>query len=79
VWASGGHITTDGWLLLGAEQVDDPKSPLDIRYDTLRLSVPRSPASTSPGVSGEICWDTDNIYICTADNTWKKASLTGGY
>ena len=27
------------------------------------------------GNKGDICYDADNIYVCVADNTWKKAAL----
>ena len=36
-------------------------------------------ASTDPGIAGQICWDANYIYVCTATNTWKRTSLTGGY
>jgi hypothetical protein len=28
------------------------------------------------GESGEICWDTNYLYICVATNTWKRIPLT---
>ena len=34
--------------------------------------------STSTGTVGQVCWDTNYIYVCTATNTWKRAALTGG-
>jgi hypothetical protein len=34
--------------------------------------------STSPGVAGQITWDANYIYVCTATNTWKRVALTGG-
>ena len=38
----------------------------------------KTPASaTDTGVVGEIAWDADYIYICTATNTWKRASIGG--
>jgi len=36
-------------------------------------------ASTATGTPGQICWDADYIYVCTATNTWKRSPLTGGY
>ncbi len=42
-------------------------------------SAIRSPTSSGSGAAGEICWDANYIYICTASNTWKRAALTGGY
>lgn len=36
-------------------------------------------AATDSGVTGQICWDANYIYVCTATNTWKRSPLTGGY
>jgi len=44
--------------------------------DTLRICTPRTPSSSSDtGYPGEICWDTDYIYVCTATDTWKRVAL----
>lgn len=41
------------------------------------LGASRTPASASAtGVSGETCWDANYIYVCTAANTWKRATLS---
>jgi len=32
-------------------------------------------ANTDPGNAGQVSWDEDYIYICVADNTWKRANL----
>ena len=43
------------------------------------LSAPlTTKTSTSPGTAGEISWDANYIYVCTATNTWKRVALTGG-
>ena len=36
-------------------------------------------AADATGTTGQIAWDSDYIYICTATNTWKRVALTGGY
>jgi hypothetical protein len=44
-----------------------------------RLSVRNSktPASaTASGIPGDICWDNNYIYVCVADNTWKRTYLS---
>jgi hypothetical protein len=44
------------------------------------LSVPQTTkASNATGTTGQICWDANYIYVCTATNTWKRTPLTGGY
>ena len=36
-----------------------------------------TPASaTATGVAGQIAWDANYYYVCTATNTWKRISLT---
>lgn len=37
-------------------------------------SVPAN--STSDGIPGTIRFDSGYIYVCTANNTWKRATLT---
>ena len=46
---------------------------------SLFVSGPQTKASTATGATGQICWDADYIYVCVATDTWKRASLTGGY
>lgn len=36
-------------------------------------------ASNAPGTVGQMCWDANYIYVCTATDTWKRSPLTGGY
>ena len=46
----------------------------------LILSSHYVPASnTAPGTLGQIVWDSGNVYICVATNTWKRASLTSTF
>jgi hypothetical protein len=35
--------------------------------------------SNDIGIPGQITFDTDYIYVCTATNTWKRVALVGGY
>lgn len=44
-----------------------------------RVIVPNgnAPASaTATGTTGQIAWDADYVYVCTATNTWKRTALT---
>lgn len=42
-------------------------------------STPQTKESNSVGVPGQIAWDDQYFYVCTAMNTWKRTPLTGGY
>jgi hypothetical protein len=42
----------------------------------LTVTTSSTPAtSSSTGVTGQIQWDSDYIYVCVAPNTWKRASI----
>jgi len=45
----------------------------------LLKSPQQTKAANAPGTVGQICWDSNYIYVCTASNTWKRTGLTGGY
>ena len=42
-------------------------------------ATPQTKASNAAGTPGQICWDADYIYVCTATDVWKRSPLTGGY
>jgi len=45
----------------------------------LLTSPPQTKAANATGSTGQICWDANYIYVCTATDTWKRVLLTGGY
>ena len=50
---------------------------MDIAGDVMRIRTSKTPASaTAAGNEGDICRDSSYIYVCTATNTWKRASLS---
>jgi hypothetical protein len=54
-----------------------PTTLLDVNTDTVRVRTARTPASASAtGATGEICWDANYIYVCTATNTWKRSAIS---
>lgn len=49
---------------------------LDINGKILRLRSSKTPATAgAAGNVGEICWDSNYIYVCVAANTWKRAAI----
>jgi len=53
-----------------------PTEALDINSDKIRIRTANTPASASAtGAVGEICWDADYIYVCTATDTWKRTAI----
>lgn len=56
---------------------NSPTAKVDINSDILRLRTSKTPSSASDtGNQGDICWDSNYIYVCTASNTWKRAALS---
>ncbi len=45
--------------------------------NTVNIPLPSTPAnSTATGLQGNITWDADYIYVCVANNTWKRAAIS---
>ena len=44
--------------------------------DSLRIDTAKTPSSASDtGTTGQIAWDSNYIYVCTATDTWKRTSI----
>lgn len=42
----------------------------------LRVTAPVVPSATGDvGTAGEIVWDSSNIYVCVATNSWKRVAI----
>jgi len=61
-----------------AEFSNNSQTVFTIDNKGLLRSPQQTKTSTSTGVAGNISWDANYIYICTATNTWKRVALTGG-
>lgn len=62
--------TTTGRALLTAADVPAART-------TLRLGTNATPTSASAtGTAGDISWDADYIYVCTATDTWKRVAIS---
>jgi hypothetical protein len=54
----------------------NPNNFLIIDGDTLRITTQRTVnTSSDAGYAGEICYDSNYIYVCIADNTWRRVPL----
>lgn len=53
-----------------------PTALLDVNSNKIRVRTAKTPASaTDTGDAGDICWDANYIYVCTATNTWKRSAI----
>ena len=43
---------------------------------TLNNALAPTGNSSAVGTAGQIVWDSGNIYVCVATNTWKRATLS---
>ena len=69
------RIDSSGRLLVGTAS-DSGGALLQVNGDRIRVATAKTPASaTATGTAGEVCWDANYIYVCTATNTWKRAAI----
>lgn len=73
------YQTIDGQLFINSDVMDTTSTKdrcLSLNGDTFRISSNRTIAEAdSNGYKGEICWDSNYIYVCVADNTWKRVAI----
>lgn len=52
-------------------------STLSMTVNSITLSTSSAPGSAgATGSPGQIAWDSGYIYVCVANNTWKRAALS---
>jgi hypothetical protein len=69
------RIDSSGRLLVGTSS-DSGGALFQVNGDRIRIGTAKTPASASAtGTTGEIAWDADYIYVCTATNTWKRVAI----
>jgi len=69
------RIDSSGRLLIGGS-ADSGGALLQVFGDRIRIGTAKTPASaTATGTTGEIAWDANYIYVCTATNTWKRTAI----
>jgi len=71
-----GRFDTSGRFLVGTSS-DSGGALLQVNGNRIRIATAKTPASaTDTGTAGEICWDANYIYVCTATNTWKRSAIS---
>ena len=69
------RIDSSARLLVGTSS-DSGGALFQVNGDRIRIGTAKTPASASAtGAAGEICWDANYIYVCTATNTWKRTAI----
>ena len=55
----------------------DVNGGMRIQSDSIAIQNSKTPSSASDtGQAGQICWDTNYLYVCVATNTWKRIALS---
>ena len=73
--AERARIDTSGRLLVGTSS-DSGGALFQVNGDRIRVGTAKTPATSgATGTTGEIAWDADYIYVCTATNTWKRSAI----
>lgn len=66
-------------LLIGTgttRRIQHDANGFSINGDSVRVETSKTPAAANAtGIQGQICWDSDYVYVCTATNTWKRAAI----
>lgn len=76
VFAEAAQVDTSGRLLVGTSS-NSGGALFQVNGDRVRVGIAKTPASASAtGTAGEICWDANYIYVCTATNTWKRTAIS---
>lgn len=73
-----GEIKVDsGKLLFSTTSGSKFTNGVEVSGSTFILSSPPAIASTSTtGITGQISWDDNYIYVCIGTNQWRRAALT---
>jgi hypothetical protein len=67
-------LDANGKLLIGTTTAGASK--LTVADDSIQVNTAKTPASaTATGTTGQIAWDANYIYVCTATNTWKRTAI----
>jgi hypothetical protein len=68
------RVTPGGQLLIGT--FTDGASKLVVNDNSIQINTAKTPASaTDTGTTGQIAWDANYVYVCTATNTWKRTAI----
>jgi hypothetical protein len=69
------RIDSSGRFLVGTSS-NSGGALFQVNDDRIRVGTAKTPATSgATGTTGEIAWDADYIYVCTATNTWKRSAI----
>lgn len=72
------NSVTTGTLTITSNSVTlNTVSSNTLSINSLTITTASTPAnSTANGTQGQITWDADYIYVCVANNIWKRTAIT---
>lgn len=76
-WVERFRVTAAGSAGVNATPSISDGQGLHVGGKIVRIDTSKTPATSgATGNAGEICWDSNYVYVCTATNTWKRAALS---
>ncbi len=67
------RVTGDGSVGIGTTA---PTALFDVNSNGIRIRNSRTPASAGESCNqGDMAWDAGYVYVCVAQNSWKRANL----
>ena len=69
-------IRADGSLALTFDSSQNAEFAGEVYAPTLRIGTGAPSSSSDTGAAGQIKYDSNYIYVCTATNTWKRVALS---
>jgi len=70
------RLDSSGRLLVGTSS-NSGGALFQVNDNRIRIATANTPASAgATGTTGEIAWDANYIYVCTATNTWKRTAIS---
>jgi hypothetical protein len=69
-------LSPDGGTTLAAVITARNDKSVEFGGNRIRVTTAKTPASASDtGTAGDICWDANYVYVCTATDTWKRTAI----
>lgn len=77
LYVGGGYGTTGVTIDENGNLTSDGVGDFKVGSIIAKKQTPATAGAT--GTTGTIVWDDNYIYVCIATNTWKRASISGGW
>lgn len=74
-YKTGSEVATNDGILMWDRSVGLPVISTSNEFRSIPVIVPAPTTAADTGIAGQIAYDANYIYICTATNTWKRVAI----